>query len=358
MNQAGASYESSLLLTLEEISQLVAHSHDPGETLSNIVRLIQGRFHTAVCSVYVLHPEQGELVLSATVGLKRESVGRVRMRLDEGLTGLTAEKMAPVMVADAFRHPRFKYFPEAGEDPYHSFLGVPLVEGGELQGVLVVQTMEPRTFTQNEIRMLVTVAAQVAVPGRRRPPAGTGVRRRPRADRAGAAADRGGSSAVLLGTPLSPGVGVGEAYVVGRFRRMAARRAAKERRPSRRAAAACTTALEEAREEIVRLSQRISELVGEDHGAILHAQLMILQDRTIEGDLAACLQRRGHGRGRPARHAGQVRRRLPDALDAVLPGARVRYQGCVSSCPVAAAAAQGGGRRPATGRCWWRARRR
>ncbi len=49
-------------------------------------------------------------------------------------------------------------------------------------------------------------------------------------------------------------------------------------------------AMEEARDEIVRLSQRISELVGEDHGAILHAQLMILQDRTIEGDLAACLR--------------------------------------------------------------------
>ena len=82
--------------------------------------------------------------------------------MEQGFTGLTAKKMAPVMVADAFSHPRFKYFPESGEDPYHSFLGVPLVEGGELQGVLVVQTMEPRTFSQNEVRMLVTVAAQVA----------------------------------------------------------------------------------------------------------------------------------------------------------------------------------------------------
>ena len=123
-------HESSLLLTLAEISQLVSHSHDPAETLDNIVHLIQGRFHTAVCSVYLLEPERGELVLSATVGLKAESVGRVRMRLDEGLTGLVAELMRPVMVPDAFEHPRFKYFPEAGEDPYHSFLGVPLVEGG------------------------------------------------------------------------------------------------------------------------------------------------------------------------------------------------------------------------------------
>src|SRR5215471_1140934 len=154
--------ERSLLLTLEESSRLVSHSHDSHETLTNIVRLIQQRFQTAVCSVYLLEPERGELVLSATVGLKPESVGRVRMRLDEGLTGLVAEEMAPVMVGDAFAHPRFKYFPEAGEDPYHSFLGVPLVEGGTLQGVLVVQTLEPRIYSTNETRMLVTVAAQLA----------------------------------------------------------------------------------------------------------------------------------------------------------------------------------------------------
>ena len=289
MTQAGVSYESSLLLTLEEISQLVAHSHDPSETLSNIVRLIQGRFHTAVCSVYVLHPEQGELVLSATVGLKRESVGQVRMRLDEGLTGLTAEKMAPVMVADAFTHPRFKYFPDAGEDPYHSFLGVPLVEGGELQGVLVVQNMEPRTFSQNEIRMLVTVAAQVAAlvgDARFLERASAAAHQ---AQLGPPAAEAESESAVLRGVPLSPGVGAGEAYVVDHFddRRHAVPRKSDD---PEREKVRLHAALEEAREEIVRLSQRISELVGEDHGAILHAQLMILQDRTIEGDLAACLK--------------------------------------------------------------------
>src|SRR5437588_8695576 len=159
MNVSGVVQESSLLLTLEEISKLVSHSHRPGETLANIVHLIQGRFHTDVCSVYLLEPEQGELVLGASVGLKAESVGRVRMHLHEGLTGLVAECLAPVTVEDAFQHPRFKYFPEAGEDPYHSFLGVPLVEGGALQGVLVVQTLEPRTFSSNEVRMLVTAAS-------------------------------------------------------------------------------------------------------------------------------------------------------------------------------------------------------
>src|SRR5207248_6094034 len=162
MEHPGALDDRSLLLTLEECSKLVAHSHDPHETLTNIVQLIRDRFQTAVCSVYLLEPEAHQLVLGATVGLKPESVGRIRMRLEEGLTGLVAERMAPVMVGDAFAHPRFKYFPEAGEDPYHSFLGVPLVEGGSLQGVLVVQTLEPRSFSTNETRMLVTVAAQLA----------------------------------------------------------------------------------------------------------------------------------------------------------------------------------------------------
>ena len=85
-------------------------------------------------------------MLAATIGLRPESVGRVRMRLTEGLAGLVAEQLRPQVVADATRHPRFKYFREAGEDPYHSFLGVPLVDRGLLQGVLVVQTIEPRVF--------------------------------------------------------------------------------------------------------------------------------------------------------------------------------------------------------------------
>src|SRR5437667_11905486 len=213
MSQLAATHESSLLLTLEEISQLVSHSHHPGETLANIVQLIQGRFHTDVCSVYLLEPESGELVLGATVGLRPESVGRVRMRLDEGLTGLVAERLAPVMVGDAFAHPRFKYFPEAGEDPYHSFLGVPLVEGGTLQGVLVVQTLEPRTFSTNETRMLVTVAAQLAPlvsEARLIEQVVAVAHRQEEAPASGEPVE----PVLLQGTPLSPGIGWGQAYLV------------------------------------------------------------------------------------------------------------------------------------------------
>jgi signal transduction protein with GAF and PtsI domain len=128
----------------------------------SIVKLIQQRFETDVCSVYLLEPDRSNLVLAATVGLRPDSVGRVRMRLSEGLVGLVGEHVRPQVVEDATKHPRFKYFPEAGEDPYHSFLGVPLIDGGLLQGVLVVQTVESRTFSPGDVRMLVTAGTQLA----------------------------------------------------------------------------------------------------------------------------------------------------------------------------------------------------
>jgi starch phosphorylase len=152
----------SLLWTLEEISHLVSGSGNPSETLTNIVNLIQHRFSTDVCSVYLLEPDRTTLVLAATVGLRLESVGRVKMRINEGLAGLVAEQVRPVFVQDATQHPRFKYFREAGEDPYRTFLGVPIIDRGVLQGVLVVQTEEARAFGEDDVRMLTTAGTQLA----------------------------------------------------------------------------------------------------------------------------------------------------------------------------------------------------
>src|SRR5512133_1044650 len=82
--------ESSLLWTFEEIGRLTSQRGDPAETLANVVHLIQARFHTDVCSVYLLEPDRANLVLAATIGLRPDSVGRVRMRVTEGLAGLVA----------------------------------------------------------------------------------------------------------------------------------------------------------------------------------------------------------------------------------------------------------------------------
>ena len=196
--------------------------------------------------------------------------------------------MAPVMVEDAFRHPRFKYFPESGEDPYHSFLGVPLVEAGAVQGVLVVQTSEPRAFSSDEIRMLVTVGAQLAplVSGARL--LGAMISAAHAAEDSDLFAAESSAPVVLHGKALSPGTGLGQAYVANGLSEWHSEAEALDADPAHEKQR-LARAMEVAHEEITRLSRKISALVGEDHGAILQAQLMILQDRTIEQDLTTGL---------------------------------------------------------------------
>ncbi len=156
------SLDASYVLTWEEIANLAAEPGKPAETLMNVVALIARRFGTDVCSAYLLEPDRANLVLAATLGLRHESIGKLRMAVNEGLVGLVAEQVRPVAVEQVKNHPRFKYFSEAGEDAYQSFLGVPLIDRGVLQGVLVVQTVEARVFPEDEIRLLTEAAKRVA----------------------------------------------------------------------------------------------------------------------------------------------------------------------------------------------------
>jgi starch phosphorylase len=160
--QTGQARGAGHVLRLEEIAKLAADGSKPAETLMNVVALIAKRFGTDVCSVYLLEPDRSTLVLAASVGLRHECIGNLRMAVQEGLTGLVAEQVRSVAVEQVRSHPRFKYFQEAGEDAYQSFLGVPLIDRGVLQGVLVVQTIEPRVFPEHEIQMLTEAANEVA----------------------------------------------------------------------------------------------------------------------------------------------------------------------------------------------------
>jgi len=162
MSQPVQARDASYVLTLEEIGNLAAEGGKPAETLMNVVALIAKRFETDVCSAYLLEPDRANLVLAATLGLRPQCIGTLRMAVHEGLAGLVAEQVLPVAVERVRNHPRFKYFKEAGEESYQSFLGVPLIDRGVLQGVLVVQTIEPRHFREDEVQMLAEAAAQVA----------------------------------------------------------------------------------------------------------------------------------------------------------------------------------------------------
>ena len=150
------------LRLLEDIGTLIARSHDLRETLEEITQTIAERMGTEVCSLYLYDSKERRLTLWATTGLDRTAVGSVSMSIDEGLSGLVIEKMEPVAVTDAMTHPRNKYFPETGEERFHSFLGLPIVEKHSPLGVLVIQSRNRRHFSRTEIRLLKAISTQVS----------------------------------------------------------------------------------------------------------------------------------------------------------------------------------------------------
>jgi phosphotransferase system enzyme I (PtsP) len=285
---------------LEDISAITARSEDLQETLQRVVEVVAERANTDVCSLYILDPRAQRLTLWATTGLSRESVGKVTMSVEEGLTGMAIEKLEPVMAVDAITHPRYKFFPETGEEKYHSFLGVPLVERGTPIGVLVVQTLRRRRFSRHEMRLLRAIAAQVAgiivqarlledlkskekqrreyrrrmVSAIKRLQAYEKTTERPEK------AVRGRVQARLHGLPAAPGFGRGQAHLLQPpvsftdLDETPSDDPADERRRFRRA-------LAESAVEMDALKERLQMRLPEFDPAIIDAHRMMLEDKSF-----------------------------------------------------------------------------
>jgi len=151
----------SLLYDIGELSNLIRESTDIQNLLDRTVAMISERLRAEVCSIYLYDEETRELVLRATRGLNPEAVEKVRMAYGTGLVGATLEGLEPIVEGDAPSHPRFKYFSEAHEDAFRSFLSVPLRQGEVQIGVLVVQHSSRDYFDDTDARALRAIASQL-----------------------------------------------------------------------------------------------------------------------------------------------------------------------------------------------------
>jgi len=287
------------LALIEDISAIGGDlSADLRQTLDAIVGTIASRMEVEVCSIYLFDPQRERLVLRATLGLDRESVGRVSMRVNEGLVGLAIESSDAVVVADAMSHPRYKYFPETGEERYHTLVAVPIEEARQKPiGVLTVQTLRRRKFSKTEVRLLRAAAAQLAQIMSHfhlRETLATKEKERDEYRRRMIEANRQlkgyekvrGTTRVatptkvrhprLVGLPAAPGFARGIAHVVGTFmstidRNLRAREAKTELKR-------LDDALVRSRNELEALRDRMEPLMAEADLKIFDSHRLILED--------------------------------------------------------------------------------
>lgn len=151
-----------MLTRLREIVEKVASAPRLNEALNILVTDICLAMDTEVCSVYLADHDRRCYYLMATRGLKKPRGRTVALAFDEGIVGLVGRLAEPINLADAQKHPSFKYIPSVKEERFRAFLGVPIIQRRQLLGVLVVQQRELRQYDESEESFLVTLATQMA----------------------------------------------------------------------------------------------------------------------------------------------------------------------------------------------------
>lgn len=148
------------LRLLQKISRFMAREVPLGDALQGAVSLVVEFMACDSCLLYLL--QDNELVLCASNNPKPETLGRVRLRLGEGLTGWVARERRLLSVSrEAYTDPRFKLFTDLPEDTYEAFLSAPVLVRNRTAGVINVQHRQPHFHTGGEMELLTTVGEQI-----------------------------------------------------------------------------------------------------------------------------------------------------------------------------------------------------
>lgn len=130
------------------------------DVLREIVGLVRDFLQCDSCLIYLV--ENGELVLQASSDPNESKIGRLCLRLDEGLTGWVArERLLLAISREAYNDPRFKFFKDLPQDRFEAFLSAPIISQNKVVGVINVQHREPRIHSGSDIEMLSTLGEQV-----------------------------------------------------------------------------------------------------------------------------------------------------------------------------------------------------
>ena len=148
------------LRLLQKISRFMVRDMSLSDALQGILSLVVSFTNSDSCLLYLLQNQ--ELVLCASNNPQPETIGNVRLKLGEGLTGWVARERRLLTISrEAYADPRFKLFTDLPEDTYEAFLSAPIIIRGRVAGVINVQHREPHAHTGGEMELLTTVGEMI-----------------------------------------------------------------------------------------------------------------------------------------------------------------------------------------------------
>jgi signal transduction protein with GAF and PtsI domain len=111
------------------------------------------------CLIYLYDRQNDELILTASSKPKEKSIGRVKLKIGEGVTGWAAKEKRPVVLPkEAYKDQRFKTFASLEEDKYQAFMSIPILSKDEVIGVMNIRNMEIHSYPEHQVNLLFTVS--------------------------------------------------------------------------------------------------------------------------------------------------------------------------------------------------------
>jgi signal transduction protein with GAF and PtsI domain len=148
------------LRLLQKISRFMAREVTLANAFESVVSLVVEFMACDSCLLYLF--QDRELVLCASNNPHPETLGQVRLKLGEGLTGWVARERRLLSISrEAYLDPRFKLFTDLPEDSYEAFLSAPVIVHNRVAGVINVQHRAPHFHSGGELELLSTVGEQV-----------------------------------------------------------------------------------------------------------------------------------------------------------------------------------------------------
>jgi signal transduction protein with GAF and PtsI domain len=148
------------LRLVQKISRFMVRDMNLGAALQEVVSLVVEFMGSDSCLLYLLQDQ--ELVLCASNNPQPDTIGKVRLKMGEGLTGWVARERRLLAISlDSYMDPRFKGFSDLPEDTYEAFLSAPVITRNRVSGVINVQHREPHFHSGGEMELLTTVGEQI-----------------------------------------------------------------------------------------------------------------------------------------------------------------------------------------------------
>jgi signal transduction protein with GAF and PtsI domain len=158
--EARLEHTEQQLRLFQKISRFTVRDVSLPEVLKDIVALVVEFMRCDSCLVYLL--DENRLMLCASNAPASDAIGKVSLRLDEGLTGWVARERRLLAISrEAYNDPRFKYFKDLPEDSYEAFLSAPVIARNSVVGVINVQHRAAHTHSGGELEMITTVGEQI-----------------------------------------------------------------------------------------------------------------------------------------------------------------------------------------------------